>query len=1103
MRINYLEVDGFGVWSGLRLEGFDEGLNVIYGPNEAGKTTLLEFVRSMLYGFSRQRRRYLPPLRGGRPGGSIHVTGAQGRFQICRHDDATGSLQGELALVADDGTRQGEHLLKVLLGEMDESIFNNVFGISLEELQELSTLGDTEASRLLYSLTAGLDRVSLVEVMRELELSRNRILAVDGQTCQTVQLLAEREKLRNEIEELGQLNRRYGRIAAERVQLQRELARLEEEKTQVQYHTRVTELAIALRPRCQQRAELERQLAILGQSKPIPEEAIQRLDALNARLHKYQQRLEAFHQRRDQLREEGAGLTVSETLRRQSARIEALAEQQAWIKSITEQRVQIETNVTAIQQELETERQHLGLDVDPQSLPDFSSRRLRSIRPAARAMQQSHRRLAEAQKQVAAARQAAEALDAQLSAALESHGQRDLAAAMDRIGGEVAQLRRRAQIDERLEELGRSQNDLEEQGHEALHAQLLPAWVLVGLGGMFVCGAVLVVLGLLVSAELPGKLGWVVALIGVAGFAAAGVSHFLLGFSNDRHLETSQKQGGLLKIQIKQTEEERDALDKQLPRGGGPILSRLERAQQELAILESLVPLDAKRQSSRQDSDMAARKVDEVRRELSAARRGWREVLESAGLPEQMTPKQIRAYLQLSEKGGQIRRRLQQQQEELQQRRAELDSFAARVRQVSADAKEEMVDEDPLQQLAYLVESLAEQQQRVRRREKVRRQLRKLRRKETRFSEAAARLKYRRRQLLQRAGVEGEQELRQQAAEHARAEGLRKDRDALAREITAAIGGHCPEQAITEQIQADVTAGRLEAIQAELSVRLERLEKQLHERFETRGQMSEQLKAMAEDRQLPGKQLELAIVEKRLEDAIRRWQVLAVTNRVLESIRVTYEKHRQPETLQEASGYLERLTRGRYTRVWTPLGQQVLRVDDEAGNAHTVEQLSRGTREQLFLALRMGLARCYAQRGVALPMVLDDVLVNYDADRAKAAAEVLRDFAAAGQQVLVFTCHEHVFKLFKALRVASVCLPSNSEPLPTPIVLEAGEKKKERPAAPEPRRRRRKIAASVEAEEPVDKPIVLEDEEDSFTEEERDEYQWEEVSGEDDDAEAA
>ena len=62
MKFTDLGIDGFGVWSGLEVRELGPGLNVFYGPNEAGKTTLLQFVRAVLYGFSlERRRRYLPP----------------------------------------------------------------------------------------------------------------------------------------------------------------------------------------------------------------------------------------------------------------------------------------------------------------------------------------------------------------------------------------------------------------------------------------------------------------------------------------------------------------------------------------------------------------------------------------------------------------------------------------------------------------------------------------------------------------------------------------------------------------------------------------------------------------------------------------------------------------------------------------------------------------------------------------------------------------------------------------------------------------------------------------------------------------------------------
>jgi hypothetical protein len=99
-------------------------------------------------------------------------------------------------------------------------------------------------------------------------------------------------------------------------------------------------------------------------------------------------------------------------------------------------------------------------------------------------------------------------------------------------------------------------------------------------------------------------------------------------------------------------------------------------------------------------------------------------------------------------------------------------------------------------------------------------------------------------------------------------------------------------------------------------------------------------------------------------------------------------------------------------------------VDAEDGRSASIEHLSRGTREQVFLSLRLALAAAYSRRGAPLPMIFDDVLVNFDARRAEAAAQTLCQFAAAGHQVLVFTCHDHIRQIFQSLDVDVRGLPS-------------------------------------------------------------------------------
>ena len=98
MRITALEVDGFGVWSGLKLGEMAGGLNVFFGPNEAGKTTLMQFIRSVLYGFSPPQRDTC--LAAGRPpGGSLAVLASHGQFLVSRFDNPADPQAGILSLV--------------------------------------------------------------------------------------------------------------------------------------------------------------------------------------------------------------------------------------------------------------------------------------------------------------------------------------------------------------------------------------------------------------------------------------------------------------------------------------------------------------------------------------------------------------------------------------------------------------------------------------------------------------------------------------------------------------------------------------------------------------------------------------------------------------------------------------------------------------------------------------------------------------------------------------------------------------------------------------------------------------------------------------------
>ncbi len=109
--------------------------------------------------------------------------------------------------------------------------------------------------------------------------------------------------------------------------------------------------------------------------------------------------------------------------------------------------------------------------------------------------------------------------------------------------------------------------------------------------------------------------------------------------------------------------------------------------------------------------------------------------------------------------------------------------------------------------------------------------------------------------------------------------------------------------------------------------------------------------------------------------------------------------------------FFSKITRERYTGLRAPVGQSTIIALAATGEEKQPAQLSRGAREQLYLALRFGYVRDFSQNGVPLPVIVDDALVNCDPMRAQAAAEGFTELADMNQ-VLVFTCHPTLVEQF-------------------------------------------------------------------------------------------
>ena len=158
------------------------------------------------------------------------------------------------------------------------------------------------------------------------------------------------------------------------------------------------------------------------------------------------------------------------------------------------------------------------------------------------------------------------------------------------------------------------------------------------------------------------------------------------------------------------------------------------------------------------------------------------------------------------------------------------------------------------------------------------------------------------------------------------------------------------------------------------------------------------------------------LIERARGDA-REWAKHQLAGWLLARTREKFEAERQPDVLRHAQEFMAAASGGRYRQVQAPLGEQRINLVEAGGAAKTTVQLSRGTREQLYLALRFGLIRELGARTEPLPVVVDEVLVNFDPERAARAALAFHQLAET-HQVLVFTCHPETAERFEAAAAA-------------------------------------------------------------------------------------
>ncbi|MEN6357872.1 MAG: AAA family ATPase [Armatimonadota bacterium] len=266
--------------------------------------------------------------------------------------------------------------------------------------------------------------------------------------------------------------------------------------------------------------------------------------------------------------------------------------------------------------------------------------------------------------------------------------------------------------------------------------------------------------------------------------------------------------------------------------------------------------------------------------------------------------------------------------------------------------------------------------------------------------------------LLRAGGSADEEDFRNRSEVYSRREQIRADIARLEADIELIAGR---EHAM--HLKPELESTDFDSIQSKyMSKRdeLDRLQVNLSDLIERRGRLIQRKAEIEKSEELSAALLQERALKAQLDKHASDWAVKAICKSLLEQTRQQYEREKQPRVIQSASGFLNRFTSGAYSRVFSPLGRDEVELETSEGIRRDVSKLSRGTREQLYLALRFGLILEYGLAAEPLPVIMDDILVNFDPARSRAAAQAIAELAVSNQ-VLFFTCHPETADMFSEL----------------------------------------------------------------------------------------
>ena len=885
MQLREIYIDGFGIFTDKRITGLVPGVNIIYGKNEFGKTTLLEFIRRILFGFptKRENTNLYTPVYGGTLGGNIKVILQDGEEMVVSR--GPGPHGGTVKICSSSETMEGQHVLNHLLG--NAQIYKNIYAFTIDELHDFNTLNSDDVKNRIYGAGLGLGNISLKEIEAELGTCCAKIFRPRGASLMGVLL----EKIRvNEQDILliqknlvlyDELQEKLNRMLHQKLSVQKLLEDLESTKRTLETQARLYEDAV-------QFLDAKNKLATIEDLSQFPENGLKTFESINQekknlllRIEEEQSALQALKNNRDTL-------IVNHDLLLQEESVQKLRQSTQSVLSALQDLDRVQFERENLDMLITEEIKSIDRGWDEETVMEFD--------------------LTEAEK-----------------------GQ------IDSFYDSFESLRREGDLCK--DRLDSHRKIKEEKKSEGSH---FPKWFKFFCYGLTVTGFLGVVLG--------GYLINIPLLLSSLFIIAGGIFLSKMVTKNKNDLEKE------------------DFTEKNL-----------------------------------------VQKCDNTQSDLNYKFDEWRQWLKIRNLDPSIAPI---ATKNIAKTALQVKTMIAQ--------RTRLDERILKMKTLCKETRENVCTLAPLIQKISLENDLPFNIEIIDHafdESKANREKRELLENQcesqgNKINNLEDQLKNNSNDLTGFISSSGAQD----AADFLRKQSILDVKKSLEESITQKRG----------IIQSNVGLGSyfdqfIEAIQSvsleEIKQKLTHLNADLKEQEDNReqllqatGETRKEIENLSSNNDLIARQTELEVLKQQLQSLAEEWAAYKGALVLLEAAKYEYEKNRQPGVIRSAENLFTQITG--YQRIVIPVDQDEVFIENGQHQRKGVMEMSRGTREQLYLAMRFGLIDEYETRSEPLPAVMDDVFVNFDDERDKRFTKILSKFGEQ-RQVLVLTCHERSLEAYK------------------------------------------------------------------------------------------